>query len=210
MGKVSSHTRQKKKKKMKIEYWREKKFVNEQYECFELSCYDALESLTEKNGGYQPVLLRALTQPIVYKLCCHCGRPNLSSSRYASSFSTPFRCCSSRCASFAVKRHKAHAKRVTTPTHFITNLELFEKDGGTCGICGQKVEMSNASIDHIIPVSKGGTHTWDNVQLAHYKCNIIKSNNQLTGLDAQARFIEGVFMQSMKQEEYEKETEVDC
>ena len=35
---------------------------------------------------------------------------------------------------------------------------------------------SYPSIDHIIPVSRGGTHTWDNVQLAHRYCNSIKSN----------------------------------
>ena len=32
------------------------------------------------------------------------------------------------------------------------------------------------SIDHIIPISKGGQHTWDNVQLAHMICNSIKNN----------------------------------
>ena len=32
------------------------------------------------------------------------------------------------------------------------------------------------SIDHIIPISKGGTHQWNNVQLAHRKCNRMKSN----------------------------------
>ena len=33
------------------------------------------------------------------------------------------------------------------------------------------------SIDHVIPVSKGGTHTWDNVKLAHRHCNTMKSND---------------------------------
>jgi 5-methylcytosine-specific restriction endonuclease McrA len=27
------------------------------------------------------------------------------------------------------------------------------------------------TVDHIIPLAKGGTHTWDNVQLAHWSCN---------------------------------------
>ena len=27
------------------------------------------------------------------------------------------------------------------------------------------------TIDHIIPMSKGGGHTWDNVQIAHAICN---------------------------------------
>lgn len=31
--------------------------------------------------------------------------------------------------------------------------------------------LKNETLDHIIPLSKGGTHTWDNVQLAHMSCN---------------------------------------
>jgi 5-methylcytosine-specific restriction endonuclease McrA len=29
--------------------------------------------------------------------------------------------------------------------------------------------------DHIVPVSKGGKHTWDNAQLAHFECNTKKN-----------------------------------
>lgn len=36
-----------------------------------------------------------------------------------------------------------------------------------------------ATIDHIIPLSKGGTHTYNNVQLAHYICNSKKSDKIL-------------------------------
>lgn len=32
------------------------------------------------------------------------------------------------------------------------------------------------SIDHVIPISKGGRHSWDNVKLAHRLCNSVKSN----------------------------------
>lgn len=30
------------------------------------------------------------------------------------------------------------------------------------------------SVDHIVPLAKGGLHSWDNVQLAHFKCNTLK------------------------------------
>lgn len=43
-------------------------------------------------------------------------------------------------------------------------------------VYGKFVEQKDKSIDHIRPLSKGGTHTWDNVQLAHLKCNIKKGN----------------------------------
>ena len=36
-----------------------------------------------------------------------------------------------------------------------------------------------ASLDHIIPLSQGGTHTYNNVQLAHFLCNISKRDSLL-------------------------------
>lgn len=62
--------------------------------------------------------------------------------------------------------------------------KLIERDKGICKICGRLVDPSDIenshvkgmypSLDHIIPLSKGGTHTWDNVQLAHLRCNAAK------------------------------------
>lgn len=53
-----------------------------------------------------------------------------------------------------------------------------ERDHWTCGICGQPVDPSlkwpnpgARSLDHIIPISAGGPHLYDNVQLAHLLCN---------------------------------------
>ena len=63
----------------------------------------------------------------------------------------------------------------------ITLNKLHKRDRGLCHICGTKVIMGNdsnddyyGSIDHVKPISKGGTHTWDNVKLAHRKCNCNK------------------------------------
>lgn len=62
---------------------------------------------------------------------------------------------------------------------------LIERDGGICHLCGTKVaprkkfrrgekrgDMSTyPTVDHIIPLSRGGHHTWENVKLAHLSCN---------------------------------------
>lgn len=65
----------------------------------------------------------------------------------------------------------------------ITLTKLVKRDKGKCYICGDMVNMtldSNdeyyGSIDHVIPISKGGTHTWGNVKLAHRHCNSVKNN----------------------------------
>lgn len=63
----------------------------------------------------------------------------------------------------------------------ITAEKLMKRDKNTCHICGGKVDINADSndgmyptIDHIVPLSKGGAHTWGNVALAHRKCNTIK------------------------------------
>lgn len=73
----------------------------------------------------------------------------------------------------------------------ITLEKLFERENGQCHICGLLCNYNDykiseeghfivgrfyPSIDHVIPLSKGGTHTWDNIKLAHLSCNSWKGN----------------------------------
>ena len=51
---------------------------------------------------------------------------------------------------------------------------LMERDKGICQICGEPVALVDASHDHLIPRSRGGTNEPNNVRLAHLKCNIRK------------------------------------
>jgi 5-methylcytosine-specific restriction endonuclease McrA len=54
--------------------------------------------------------------------------------------------------------------------------EVFRRDNHTCQYCGSTQRLT---IDHIIPRSKGGTHTWDNVVAACERCNSAKSDRLL-------------------------------
>ena len=73
----------------------------------------------------------------------------------------------------------------------ITLERLYERDNGICYLCGTKCNYDDISItdegyyiagktypsiDHVNPLSKGGKHSWDNVKLAHYRCNTLKSD----------------------------------
>lgn len=70
----------------------------------------------------------------------------------------------------------------------ISLVKVAKKYNDICQICGLKVDWTDKreingvvvcgeyypSIDHIKPISKGGLHSWDNVWLAHRKCNTYK------------------------------------
>lgn len=61
-------------------------------------------------------------------------------------------------------------------TEDITLDALFLRDKGICGICSLACSRDEASTDHKVALTKGGQHTWNNVQLAHRKCNSKKGN----------------------------------
>ncbi|KKN65430.1 hypothetical protein LCGC14_0481500 [marine sediment metagenome] len=60
--------------------------------------------------------------------------------------------------------------------HSVKLVEVFKKYFGICGICEKWVQPKQASMDHIYPLSKGGGHIYDNIQLSHLLCNLRKGN----------------------------------
>jgi len=55
----------------------------------------------------------------------------------------------------------------------LTRKNLFLRDDNMCIYCGSP---NNLTIDHVIPKSKGGKNTWDNLTTCCKKCNAIKDN----------------------------------
>src|SRR3954466_16114665 len=53
----------------------------------------------------------------------------------------------------------------------LTRRAVFARDGGRCVYCG----AAATSLDHVVPRSRGGAHTWDNVVSACGRCNHIKA-----------------------------------
>ena len=74
----------------------------------------------------------------------------------------------------------------------ITLEKVYRNDRGICYLCGGKCDYDDyvvvndtvicgndyPSIEHVIPLSKGGKHSWDNVRLAHRLCNTLKSDSE--------------------------------
>jgi len=88
------------------------------------------------------------------------------------------------------KRNGTYRKRVIKNGNryeLITRRVLFQRFNYICQGCNIKCVHPNknnynehncATIDHIKPISKGGSHTYDNTQLLCRKCNIMKSNKE--------------------------------
>jgi 5-methylcytosine-specific restriction endonuclease McrA len=123
------------------------------------------------------------------KVCAYCG--TVFHNEYPSA-----KYCSDKC------RRKAHDKRrikakpragsirkrcrkygvYYDPS--VTSAKVFERDGYICQICGKPTDPSDTSwgiigpnaptVDHIVALKNGGTHTWGNVQCAHAICNSYK------------------------------------
>jgi len=60
---------------------------------------------------------------------------------------------------------------------------LHEFDSDLCGICATPIDIALAfphpgslQLDHIYPLAGYGRNTWDNIQLAHAHCNVLKSS----------------------------------
>ena len=69
----------------------------------------------------------------------------------------------------------------------VTLAKLIRRDGLRCALCGKMCDPNDhswskysgpmyPSIDHIVPMSKGGGHVWNNVQVAHIICNSEKGD----------------------------------
>lgn len=61
--------------------------------------------------------------------------------------------------------------------------EIAARDGWRCGICLKAIDrerrhpdLLSASLDHIVPLAKGGKHVRANVQIAHLRCNLRKGD----------------------------------
>ena len=53
---------------------------------------------------------------------------------------------------------------------------VYLRDNGQCQYCGVAVSRSESTLDHVLPVSKGGKSVWENCTTACAPCNASKSD----------------------------------
>lgn len=113
------------------------------------------------------------------EICAYCGkRVPIKDFRILPSGNTSKVCnwCHSSVwtRAYAERRGDHAAKR-------ISSLEIYERDNWTCQICGEPIDPEltapnpqSKTTDHIVPLTKGGAHSIENLQAAHLGCNISK------------------------------------
>ena len=126
---------------------------------------------------------RAKQLELMFHACPVCGE-----------MTTRKKYCSNKCKEKAKNKSKDIRRREkiakATVDKDITVMGLFKRDAGICYICGGRCNPEDytmrgdifiagdwyPSIDHVIPLAKGGKHSWGNVKLAHRRCNYMKSD----------------------------------
>lgn len=137
-------------------------------------------------------------------VCCICGR-SYTVREYVESaglkYATDNGVCSIECKREKARRIKRSHK---TPSNHrrramihgvgyekgITLKKLVMRDGLRCALCGELCDWNDhtwskysgpkhPTIDHIVPIAKGGSHTWENVQVACAMCNSLKGDSIL-------------------------------
>lgn len=129
-------------------------------------CAAAMDGMTRVlvlNASYQPLNLVNLRRAVVLVLkkkaeIIEEGEGTLRSEKLTMPFPTVIRL--------------AHYVRVPYRSVALSRRAVFARDNHTCQYCGGRAE----SIDHVVPRSRGGEHTWENVVAACRKCNTRKMN----------------------------------
>lgn len=67
---------------------------------------------------------------------------------------------------------------------------LVKQQGGRCAICNRSLVPQKATLDHIIPRSRGGPGSAWNYQAAHAHCNKTRGRNLDPGIDVTASLFE--------------------
>jgi hypothetical protein len=115
------------------------------------------------------------------ELCGWCGEPRTFNIRESTPNAFHSEC--SKEAQSARYRIKTVKRQKKTKPHRISHDQVVRQYGSSCHICKEPIDLELArthrfglTVDHVIPVNKGGNDELDNLRPAHWICNVKKSD----------------------------------
>jgi 5-methylcytosine-specific restriction endonuclease McrA len=66
---------------------------------------------------------------------------------------------------------KRRAAAYTSVVEDVSRDEIIARDGQSCYLCGKEVSIHDLTLDHVLALANGGSHTPDNIRIAHRSCN---------------------------------------
>lgn len=137
--------------------------------CYDSWCAQSAYRQRKQAGEAKMVVAHDVT-------CDECGARFVA--RYPSA-----RWCSKSCANRYWGRIRSRQRSVLSDAKY-TDREIFERDGWSCYLCGEQVRMDvprlhplGATIDHVVPLSRGGIDEPSNLRTAHWRCNSLKGSS---------------------------------
>ena len=79
----------------------------------------------------------------------------------------------------AVMRLKQYIRPYLSLTVRLSRQNIFLRDNYICQYCRQQFSEKRLTVDHVVPLSKGGRHEWTNVVTACARCNNMKGSKSL-------------------------------
>lgn len=79
------------------------------------------------------------------------------------------------------------ARRRNAVVRKVDFLALRARDGDQCCICGSLIDFeltypdrASPTLEHVVPLSRGGSHTQENTGMAHWLCNVLKNDRLMS------------------------------
>ena len=79
---------------------------------------------------------------------------------------------------------RRRARRRNAPViENVSRMAVYERDNGICYLCDKPVALEDLHIDHVIPLSRNGEHSYRNMKTAHAECNLRKGTKLPTEME---------------------------
>lgn len=130
--------------------------------------------------------LKRFGSPVLVKKCEECGSDfDTACDRSKGLRGLHVRFCSDKCIRRGIKRTRRARERGAGTAVPIAKQVILQVHGAVCHLCGDAIDLrlspghpDSFTMDHVVPLARGGSHEADNIRPAHLYCNGIKSDHE--------------------------------